>query len=172
VLLLVPSGCRFVLQVFGHLAHVRLPFACATMHSAVSWTRAGPGVRVSLLRPCSRSCASCSPSDRGSFVIGQVTVPAFLRVAAGFSDGLFAHAVCPSRCQLVWYLVGCRLVDGDPVSNLFSTNLAPCRRRDSQSHLKGANLRTPQPKILPPRRLMSAASEFATILTVSPSTLI
>ena len=30
VLLLVPSGCRFVSQVFGHLAHVRLPFACAT----------------------------------------------------------------------------------------------------------------------------------------------
>lgn len=96
VLLLVPSGCRFVSQVFGHPAHVRLPFACATMHSAVSWTRAGPGVSVSLLRLCS----SCSPSDRGSFVIGQVTVPAFLRVAAGFSDGLFAHAVCPSRCQL------------------------------------------------------------------------
>ena len=53
VLLLVPSGCRFVLQLFGHLAHVRLPFACATMHSAVSWTRAGPGCvsRFSVFAP-------------------------------------------------------------------------------------------------------------------------
>ena len=29
VLLPVSSGCRFVSQVFGHLAHVRLPLACA-----------------------------------------------------------------------------------------------------------------------------------------------
>jgi hypothetical protein len=63
-----------------------------------------------------------------------------------------------------------RMVGDATLSNLYSTNLAPCRRRDSQSHLKGVDLRTPQLKIPPPRRRMSGATQFATILTASPST--
>jgi len=157
--------------VFGHLAHVRLPRACDA--GAFRRVLAACWPRVECLASPSLLPLMCQLQPVWSSLICRRPggSSGFSGCRCGRQRRAFAHAVCPSRCQLVWYLVGCWLVDGDPVSNLFSTNLAPCRRRDSQSHLKGANLRTPQPKILTPRRLMSAATEFATILTASPSTL-
>ena len=119
--------CSAIWRMFVCLLHV------PPVHSAVSWPRAGPGLSVSLLRLCSRSCASCSPSDRGSFVIGQVTVPAFLSVAAGVSDGLLRPRSCPSRCQPMRYLVGCRLVDWRSHFQPLFDQFAPCWGRDSQS---------------------------------------
>ena len=118
----------FEAQVFGHLAHVRLPFACATMHSALLWPRVGPGVEclaspsllpfMCQLQPvwprfiCHRPCDSF----------------AFLSFAAGFSDGLLRTRfvrLAAGRCGISWAAGWWTATHFRPLFDQFSALPAP-----------------------------------------------
>jgi hypothetical protein len=62
-----------------------------------------------------------------------VTVPAFLSVAAGFTEGLLRPRfvrLAASRCGISW-AAGWWITD--PISNLYSTNQRPAGAATSQS---------------------------------------
>lgn len=106
-----------------------------------------------------------------SLVIGQVTLPVFLGFAPVVSDGIFARSIhlhlAFSRCGIALPPDGGRRPSFQPLFPPISALLAP----RFSIYSKGVDLRTPQLKILPPRRRMSGATQFATILTASRSTL-
>jgi hypothetical protein len=106
-----------------------------------------------------------------SLVIGQVTLPVFLGFAPVVSDGTFARSIhlhlAFSRCGIALPPDGGRRPSFQPLFRPISALLAP----RFSIYSKGVDLRTPQLKILPPRRRMSGAAQFVTILTASRSTL-